>query len=227
MRKETEFRQQRCWNCKKKYERGKISDVMVEGEKTEFQQWDYRNSCYPKLLPKWVWSAWSASVRWSAQRETNYDNQVVEIVGKGGERKYELWQPSCRKWEEKKLWQLICGNGIAEIEGKKIVAIDLWQWNCRNKRKKKFCGIENWRSQSAIHLTCFSDSYSPKYLEYIHWSFPIKPNLLISRPKSMSRILFCLFISPLRNKRQVPSLKDCIFSQSYILRLFSYSSALL
>ena len=37
----------------------------------------------------------SASTRWSAQRETNFDNQVAEIVGKGGERKYALWQPSC------------------------------------------------------------------------------------------------------------------------------------
>ena len=36
MRKESEFQQHRCQNCKKKYERGKISDVMVEGEKTEF-----------------------------------------------------------------------------------------------------------------------------------------------------------------------------------------------
>ena len=47
----------------------------------------------------------------TAQRETNCGNQVVEIVGKGGERNYELWQSSCRKWEEKKivatkkLWQ--------------------------------------------------------------------------------------------------------------------------
>ena len=47
----------------------------------------------------------------AAQRETNCGNQVVGIVGKGGERKYELWQSSCRKWEEKKivatkkLWQ--------------------------------------------------------------------------------------------------------------------------
>ena len=28
-------------------------------------------------------------------RETNCGNQVAEILGKGGERKYELWQPSC------------------------------------------------------------------------------------------------------------------------------------
>ena len=56
---------------------------------------------------------------------------------------------------KKKKWQLICGNGIVEIEGKKncgsefvamalqkfegkkIVAISLWQWHCQNRRKKK------------------------------------------------------------------------------------------
>ena len=83
---------------------------------------------------------------WSAQRENNCGNQVAKIVGKGGERKYELWQPSCRKWEEKKnlwqpscqnlaeefkkkMWQLIYGNGIAKMEGeKKFVAIDLWHF---------------------------------------------------------------------------------------------------
>ena len=36
---------------------------------------------------------------------------------------------------------MICGNGIAEMGGKKIVAIDLWQCCCWNRKKKK-CG--NW-----------------------------------------------------------------------------------
>ena len=40
---------------------------------------------------------------------------------------------------EKSLWQLICGNGIAEMGGKKIVAVDLWQCCCQNGREKK-CG---------------------------------------------------------------------------------------
>ena len=40
-------------------------------------------------------------------------------------------------------------------------------------------------------------------LEYIHWSFPIKPPIDIT-PKSISEILFCPFISPLWHKRQVP-----------------------
>ena len=39
---------------------------------------------------------------------TNCDNQVIEIVGNWGERKYELWQPSCQKWKGKKngCWNL-------------------------------------------------------------------------------------------------------------------------
>ena len=62
----------------------------------------------------------SASSRWSAQRETNSGNQVAEIVGKGGERKYALWQPSCQKWEEKKkLWQPSCQNLGKELKKKK------------------------------------------------------------------------------------------------------------
>ena len=36
------------------------------------------------------------------------------------------------------MWEWICGNGIAEIgREKKRVAIDLWQWHCWNRRKKK------------------------------------------------------------------------------------------
>ena len=59
-------------------------------------------------------------------KETNCGNQDAEIGGKGGERKYELWQPSCRKWEEKKvLWQPSCQNLGEEFKKKKIVAIDL------------------------------------------------------------------------------------------------------
>ena len=47
--------------------------------------------------------------------------------------------------KKKKKWQLICGNGIAEIEGKKIVAMNLWQWRCRNRREKEnFVAIGLW-----------------------------------------------------------------------------------
>ena len=34
------------------------------------------------------------------------------------------------------------GNGIAEIEGKKIVGMDLWQWHCRNRKEKKIVVID-------------------------------------------------------------------------------------
>ena len=37
---------------------------------------------------------------------------------------------------KKNLLQLVCGNGIAEIEGKKIVGMNLWQCHCRNRREK-------------------------------------------------------------------------------------------
>ena len=53
-----------------------------------------------------MWSARSASARWSAQRETNFGNQVAEIVGKEGERKYELCNQVAengRKKEEERI----------------------------------------------------------------------------------------------------------------------------
>ena len=61
--------------------------------------------------------------------------------------------------EGKKLLQLVCSNDIAEIGGKKkIVAIGLWQWHCRNRRKQKkkffflifsngIAEIGNWRRE--------------------------------------------------------------------------------
>ena len=53
-------------------------------------------------------------------------NLVNEFVENEGEKKRRF----VRKWKEKKLWQFICGNGIAEMRGKKIVATDLWQFCC-------------------------------------------------------------------------------------------------
>ena len=41
-----------------------------------------------------------------------------------------------KKKKKKKKVEWICGNGIAEIGGKKIVAIGLWQYHCRNREKK-------------------------------------------------------------------------------------------
>ena len=49
----------------------------------------------------------------------------------------DLWQWRCRNRREKKLLQLVCGNAIAEIEGKKNVRMNLWQWHCRNRKGKK------------------------------------------------------------------------------------------
>ena len=60
----------------------------------------------------------------------------------------ELWQWHCRNRREKNLFQLVCGNAIAEIEGKKkkLVAMNLWQWHCRNRmKKKKFVAIGLWQ----------------------------------------------------------------------------------
>ena len=55
----------------------------------------------------------------------------------------ELWP--CRNRREKNLFQLVCGNAIAEIEGKKIVGMNLWQWHCRNRMKKTIVAIGLWQ----------------------------------------------------------------------------------
>ena len=90
--------------------------------------------------------------------------------------------------KKKKIWP--------KMEGKKIVAIDLWQWNLPKwEEKKKNYGNEvakNWGErerenclnkkkylEESITSTLPPDSYYPSTLEYILWSFPIKPNLLI------------------------------------------------
>ena len=54
----------------------------------------------------------------------------------------------------------ICENGIAEIGGKKIVAIGLWQCHYQN-RGKKFCGndiVENGRKKKKIVVGALSDT---------------------------------------------------------------------
>ena len=141
------------------------------------------------------------------------------------------------KWKGKinKLWQLICGNGIAKMGGKKncanwFVAMLLPKWKGKKKCDNWLCFLElpKWEGKKRIMVmkllkiggerererereNCLDkkyiyleesitsslppDSYSPKYLEYILYSFPIKPNLLISHIESMLWILFCLFIS--------------------------------
>ena len=49
------------------------------------------------------------------------------------------------KQEGKKLFQLVCGNAITEIEGKKNVGMNLWQWHRRNRMKKKIVVIGLWQ----------------------------------------------------------------------------------
>ena len=110
---------------------------------------------------------------------------------------------------------MIFGNGIVEIGN--------WRRereNCLNKKNIVylflFFSSFFWLVLCVCHVPSLYCKWrvnqpitSPLYLililclEYIHWSFPIKSHIDIT-PKSISEILFCLFISPLRNKRQVP-----------------------
>ena len=60
----------------------------------------------------------------------------------------ELWQWHCWNRREKNLFQLVCGNAIAEIEGKKkkkLVGMNLWQWHYWNRMKKNFVAIGLWQ----------------------------------------------------------------------------------
>ena len=103
------------------------------------------------------------------KEKSNCGNQVAEIVGEQrGERKKELWQPSCRKLEKKKrivatkLQKLgpkiggkkkrNCGSQVAEIEKeKKKRKIDLWmELSKMGGGEKKNCGngvAKNWRGE--------------------------------------------------------------------------------
>ena len=75
--------------------------------------------------------------------EWNCGNDIAEIGG------------------EKKLFQLVCGNGIDEIEVKKSVTIDLWQWNCRRSKRKKN-GLWQW------HCRNRGERYKKKNLKSTH-----------------------------------------------------------
>ena len=84
LRKKREFRQHRCRNSNKKYERGKVNDVIGEGRK---------NLNFGNEITEII-AAWNScpAAKWSARgrsgwKETNCGNQVVEIVGEWGERK--------------------------------------------------------------------------------------------------------------------------------------------
>ena len=98
MRREIEFQQHLCRNCKKSMREKKNEWCDREGEKKwiSIMRLPKFMSCpapareVPQCMlggvPEWF---------------TNCGNQVAKIVG-NWERKYELWQPSCWKWEEKK-----------------------------------------------------------------------------------------------------------------------------
>ena len=124
------------------------------------------------------------------------------------------------------------GNGIAEIgnwrrEGAlfEYIYIYIYKWHIFlffHSFLDLFCvyvmflpfAMKSQSTYQPITSNSSSDSYS--LLGFI---------LRLNLPESISNILFCLFISPLHNKRQVTSLlKNCISSQ---LQLFTYSFALL
>ena len=56
---------------------------------------------------------------------------------------------------QKKIVELICGNGIAKIGGKKNVAIGLWQCHCQNRGKKNLwqlwqCHCQKWERKKIV-----------------------------------------------------------------------------
>ena len=89
---------------------------------------------------------------------------------------------------EKSLWQLICGNGIAEMGGKKIVAVDLWQCCCQNGREKK-CG--NGERESCLDKKIILDSYSKKY----SYSYSFRVSVVFLTEAVWFVCMSCSFIS--------------------------------
>ena len=126
MRKKSEFRQHHYWNCKKKYEREREKKKWCDGGGRK--NWISIMRLSKFLLPQ--------ARPWSAPGA---------MLGGGFEREYELWQPSCWKWEEKKILATKLPKSWGEIFFKKKVAMDLLKW-----KGKKNCGngvAENWRGE--------------------------------------------------------------------------------
>ena len=127
-----------------------------------------------------------------------------------------LWQWHCRNRRKRKKILFDFGNGIAEIgnwrrEGALFEYIYIYKGHIFlffHSFLDLFCvyvmflpfAMKSQSTYQPITSNSSSDSYS--LLGFI---------LRLNLPKSISNILFCLFISPLHNKRQVTS------SQSYIL----------
>ena len=179
---------------------------------------------------------------WKWEEKKKRENCGNEVAGNEGEKKRfrpkiegkkncDNWFVAMElpKWEEKKivvvdLWQCCYRNGR-----KKNVAMELlkweekklWQWSCQKleererERERENCLDKKKIFGGVNHLTSSSDSYSPSTSEYIVWSFPIKPKLLIWIYVMDSFLSF--HFSP-RYKSQAPSLKYCI---SYIFHIAS------
>ena len=77
---------------------------MEEGEKIEFRSWDYQNSCYLKLLPKWVWSA-QVLVLGGVPKEKPILATKLPKSWEGIKKKKNLWQWHWQNEEGKN-----CGN---------------------------------------------------------------------------------------------------------------------
>ena len=91
MRKETEFRQQSCRNCKKKYN--------VSGER--------ENWISVMRLPKFLSYPSSA-------------HEVPQVHARGSaQKRKQLWQPSCWNCRDKKRENMNCGNQVPENGRKK------------------------------------------------------------------------------------------------------------
>ena len=62
----------------------------------------------------------------------------------------DLWQCCCWNRKKKKMWQLICGNVVAGMEGKK-------------KKKNSANGVAENERENCLDKNFFLDSYSKKY----------------------------------------------------------------
>ena len=89
------------WHCRNRREKNLLQWVCGNDIAETIQKKKIVTMALSKFIPLPNLCPWSALVgvpEWF----TNCGNQVVEIVENWGERKYELWQPSCWKWEELK-----------------------------------------------------------------------------------------------------------------------------
>ena len=111
MRKEIEFWQWCCRNCKKKY------NVSRERE----------NWISAMRLLKFLSCPSSA-------------HEVPQVHARGSVRKRkQLWQPSCRNCRNKERENMNCGNQVAKNEGKKDATFTIFLHHFHNKLKVVSC----------------------------------------------------------------------------------------